>query len=253
MQAEKSLIRKADKLEESRKHYYSLFNKNRDGYVINLGSGELLDPNPAFAKMLGYTVEEVKKLSFWDITPKKWIEWETKVHGKKLLKRGYTDLYEKEYIRKDGTVFPIEVQAFLLNEPADLGSALIGAFVRDITERISAEQNKMELESQLRQLQKNEAIGALAGGIAHDFNNILFPIIGFTELIDDDLSEDSPFKESIDEILTASRRAKELVEQILTFSRQAEQEVKPLKPDLIIKEVMKLIVSTLPKTIEINH
>lgn len=129
-------------LKESRKYYQALFDKNRDGYVINKGSGELLDPNPAFAKMLGYSIEETKQLSFWELTPKKWIEWESHVQGKKLIERGYTDLYEKEYIHRDGTVFPIEVQAFLLNEAKDLESALIGAFVRDITDRKNADETK---------------------------------------------------------------------------------------------------------------
>jgi len=89
--------------------------------------------------MLGYSVEETKKLSFWELTPKKWIEYEADTQGKKLIERGYTDLYEKEYIHRDGTVFPIEVQAFLLNKAKDLDSALISAFVRDITERKKAE------------------------------------------------------------------------------------------------------------------
>ena len=113
-------------------------------------------------------------------------------------------------------------------------------------ERISMEQN-------LRQLQKNEAIGALAGGIAHDFNNILFPIIGFAELLEEDLDEDSPLQESVEEILIGAKRAKELVRQILTFSRQAEQTIKPLKPHVIINEVVKLMQSTIPKTIEIRE
>ncbi len=113
------------------------------------------------------------------------------------------------------------------------------------TERIDMEQN-------LRQLQKNEAIGALAGGIAHDFNNILFPIVGFAELLTDDIPKDSPLRESVDEILIGANRAKDLVKQILTFSRQTEQEIKPLKPHLVIKEVVKLIKATIPATIEIR-
>ncbi len=115
------------------------------------------------------------------------------------------------------------------------------------------ESERIKMEQNLRQLQKNEAIGSLAGGIAHDFNNILFPILGFAEMLEEEIGEDSPLREGINEILTASKRAKELVKQILTFSRQTEQEIKPLKPHLVIKEVVKLMKSTLPKTIEIKQ
>ncbi|MCP3939952.1 MAG: response regulator [Desulfobacteraceae bacterium] len=112
---------------------------------------------------------------------------------------------------------------------------------------------KQSLEKNLRQLQKNEAIGALAGGIAHDFNNILFPIVGFAELLKEDLSKDSPLQENIHEILTGAKRAKNLVKQILTFTRQTEQELKPLRPHLIIKEVIKLIKATIPTSIQIKQ
>lgn len=119
--------------------------------------------------------------------------------------------------------------------------------------RSEYECQRIEMEQNLRQMQKNEAIGALAGGIAHDFNNILFPIVGFAEMLKEDISADSPMMEGISEILTASKRAKELVKQILTFSRQAEQEIVPLKPQLIVKEVIKLIKSTIPTTIAIRQ
>jgi signal transduction histidine kinase/CheY-like chemotaxis protein len=109
-----------------------------------------------------------------------------------------------------------------------------------------------KMETQLLQAQKIEAIGALAGGIAHDFNNILFPIVGFAEMLEEDLPENSDLHKNVGEILTGAKRAKDLVKQILTFSRQSEQEIKPLKPHLIIKEVAKLIRSTIPTSIEIK-
>ncbi|SDU36047.1 PAS domain S-box-containing protein [Desulfobacula phenolica] len=115
-----------------------------------------------------------------------------------------------------------------------------------------AEHERKELEKQLQQLQKVEAIGSLAGGIAHDFNNILFPIIGYAEMLVEDFPQDSQYKESVNEILIGARRAKDLVKQILTFSRQTDQKVRPLKPDLIIKEVIKLIRSTIPTSIKIK-
>ncbi|MCP3926739.1 MAG: ABC transporter substrate-binding protein [Desulfobacterales bacterium] len=115
------------------------------------------------------------------------------------------------------------------------------------------EYERTKMEKNIRQLQKNEAIGILASGIAHDFNNILFPIIGFAEILEEDLPEDSPLLECANEILTGALRAKDLVKQIMTFSKQVELEVRPVAPHIIVKEVTRLIKSTLPSTIEIKQ
>ncbi|TKB06030.1 PAS domain-containing protein [Desulforhopalus sp. IMCC35007] len=115
------------------------------------------------------------------------------------------------------------------------------------------EKERIEMDQRLRQLQKNEAIGSLAGGIAHDFNNILTPIIGYAEFLKDDIPKESPMWESIQQVLLAAHRAKELVKQILTFSRQNEQEVRPLKTNQVIKEVVDLVEATLPSTIKVHH
>ena len=116
--------------------------------------------------------------------------------------------------------------------------------------RYRYELERDSMENQLRQMQRIEAIGTLAGGIAHDFNNILFPLVGFVELLMEDLPAQSPLQESAREVMNASLRAKDLVKQILTFSRQGEQELKPLKLQVVIKEVMKLLRASIPKTVE---
>ncbi|MCP4551812.1 MAG: response regulator, partial [Bacteroidetes bacterium] len=107
------------------------------------------------------------------------------------------------------------------------------------------------LNESLKQSQKMESIGTLAGGIAHDFNNILFPIIGYTEMLLEDIPNDSPFQESLNAIYTGALRAKDLVTQILTFSRQENREMKLLKISPIVEEALKLVRSTIPTTIKI--
>ncbi len=122
----------------------------------------------------------------------------------------------------------------------------------DITERKQSEDEKEKLEAQLQQARKMETIGTLAGGIAHDFNNILFPLIGFAEMLKEDLPSDSPGYQDITEVLHAAFRARDLVKQILAFSRQGDQEIKPIKLQIILKEVVNLLRSTIPKTIDIQ-
>lgn len=129
---------------------------------------------------------------------------------------------------------------------------LIQMSINDITGRKIEEARREKLEDQLRQSQKMESIGTLAGGIAHDFNNILFPVMGFTEMLLEDLSKDDKFSKPLNEILKGCLRAKDLVQQILTFSRQTDKEYKPIRIDLILNEILKLTRSTLPSTIEIQ-
>ncbi|MEE4357510.1 MAG: response regulator [Desulfococcaceae bacterium] len=108
-------------------------------------------------------------------------------------------------------------------------------------------------EARFRHAQKMEALGTLAGGIAHDFNNILFPIIGYTELMMDDVPENGPMHRNLEQILKAAFRAKELVSQILAFGRRGETEKSLLNIRLVVKEALKLLQATLPATIAIQQ
>nr|WP_319575359.1 ATP-binding protein [uncultured Desulfobacter sp.] len=109
------------------------------------------------------------------------------------------------------------------------------------------------LEERIRHYQKMEAIGTLAGGIAHDFNNVLFPIQGYAEMFLEELPKDDPKHEMAQEIFQAASRAKELIEQILTFSRQGKMKNQIVSIQIIVKEALKLLRSTIPKNIVINQ
>ena len=124
---------------------------------------------------------------------------------------------------------------------------------RDMTEQKKVKEEKKKLEAMLHQSQKMEAMGKLAGGIAHDFNNILGAILGFAELVKGKLPPENPSMEMQNQIINAAIRARDLVQQILLFSRQSKQEMKPLQPELVIKEAIKLLRSTIPATIEIKQ
>jgi PAS domain S-box-containing protein len=135
----------------------------------------------------------------------------------------------------------------------DEDETLLGCIIFDITEKIRAQEDKAQLESQLIQSQKMQAIGTLAGGIAHDFNNILAAIFGYVELARLDLNDNQRAEKQLNQVLKAAQRAKELVHQILAFSRKQEQERRPLDLTPLVKESMKLLRATLPTSIEIIH
>jgi CheY-like chemotaxis protein len=123
----------------------------------------------------------------------------------------------------------------------------------EIKERKRAEDKMNRLECQLIQAQKMEAIGTLASGIAHDFNNILLAIMGYAEIALIDTRAGRPREKHLKEALNACGRAKELVNQILTFGRQTETDRKPVQVKTIVKEVIKLLRSSQPATIEIRQ
>ena len=125
---------------------------------------------------------------------------------------------------------------------------IVGSVVvaRDITE-------ERKLQTHLQKAQRMESIGNLAGGIAHDFNNILFPIVGMSELLLEDLPPGSGERENVEEIFKAGKRGSDLVKQILAFSRQTEHKMMPTRIQNVLKEVIKLSRSTIPTYIEIKQ
>jgi len=128
----------------------------------------------------------------------------------------------------------------------------VASLVQNITEQTQFEKEKETLEKQLRQSQKMEAMGTLAGGVAHDFNNILGIILGYADILNTDLALDKHSVEKLKEIIKAGNRAKDLVTQILAFSRQNKKEFIPIHPDLVIKEALKMLRSSIPTTIKIE-
>jgi CheY-like chemotaxis protein len=98
-----------------------------------------------------------------------------------------------------------------------------------------------------------ETIGTLAGGIAHDFNNILTPILGYTDMAREELPEESNLRFDLEQINNAALRGKDLVQQILTFSREVDFEMKPIQIQPIIIEVLNLLKSTFPSSVEIKQ
>ena len=150
-----------------------------------------------------------------------------------------------QHIRKDGAVFELDLTTWTVTDNEG-GILNYVAMVRDIT-------HEQQLENQLRRAQRMEAIGILAGGIAHDFNNALASIITCTELaLDTAEAKGSSLKELLEVVLKSGQRGKELVRQILTFSRQTEQEQQEVKVDLIVKECLKMLRSTLTPSIELR-
>jgi PAS domain S-box-containing protein len=230
-------------LRESEARFKILHNASFGGIAIH-DKGIILDCNKGLSEMTGYSVADLIGMDGLLL-----IAENSRDLVMKNIVSGYEKPYEANGLRKNGEEFPMRLEA--RNIPHQKEKIRTVEF-RDITEQKLTEAERERLQEQLTQAQKMESIGILAGGIAHDFNNILFPIVGHTQMLMEDVPEDSPLRSSLDEIFAGSMRAKDLVKQILTFSRQGSGELQPMKMQIIVSEALKLIRSSIPKSIEIK-
>jgi signal transduction histidine kinase/CheY-like chemotaxis protein len=170
------------------------------------------------------------------------------------LRRQFTERgslgFETRFRRKDGSVFPVDVNSNLF---AFEGNRYSISFIRDLTEKMKHENQKAAMEAHLRQAQRMEALGTLAGGVAHDFNNIIAAIYGYSELAQLRCPEKSKLRNYVEQIATACIRAKNLVQQILTFSRRGITEKRLINISSVVEEALTLIRATFPSTIEIRQ
>jgi len=137
-----------------------------------------------------------------------------------------------------------EIESVAVNRLSDPSVAAIVVNARDITDR-------RKLEDQLRQAQKMEAVGQLAGGIAHDFNNLLTAILGYCNLMRDDMPAENPLRADLDEIHTAGERAASLTRQLLAFSRRQMLQPQIIDINVIVQQLEKLLRRLISEDVEL--
>jgi PAS domain S-box-containing protein len=137
-------------LQVSEERYRRLHQSMWDAFVSVDMTGRILECNDAYCQMLGYEQEELLKLTYMDLTPDRWHAFEARIIQEEVLPLGYSHVYEKEYRRKDGSVFPVELRTNLIRDD-DGRPAAMWAIVRDITERKQAQKELLEANQRLEQ------------------------------------------------------------------------------------------------------
>ena len=146
--------RAEDEIHHFQARYESLYQASRDGYaMVDLG-GAILESNKAFRALIGYSDEEIKTLDFQSITPEKWHAMEQDILDTQVMARGYSDVYEKEYVRKDGCLVPVEIQTYLYRDRRGRAAGR-WVYVRDISERKAAD----DAQQQFRNIVRNTPLG----------------------------------------------------------------------------------------------
>ncbi len=233
-------------LRESKQRFQKVFDDQMDAiFILNSEfPARVVEANQAATAIFGYRqgemIGETVDMLHVDESHRK--AFQTKLYSA-IQKDGHLKDFEFAMKRKSGSVFPSEHSVFELKDDAGARTGWV-SIVRDLTER-------KQIENRLRHAQKMESLGNLAGGIAHDFNNILYPVVGLSELLIEDLPKGSLERENAYEIFKAGKRGGELVRQILAFSRQAEHKTLPVRVQKILKEALKLARASIPSNIEI--
>ncbi len=255
----------AQVLVNSEKKYRRLFETTQDGIMARDFIGQMINCNKAYAKMLGYSKKELKNLAVQNLLPEKWIGPREKIVSK-VLQTGHSILFEREYKRKDGSIFPASVRTWRLT---DGKGKVVGVWsiVRDISEQKERQKNLEQqagllqnlIEERTKQLKESErlaAIGQTAGMVGHDLRNPLQTITGELYLAKIDvqgLSEGeikSNLQESLQTIEEQAVYMDKIVSDLQAFVRPIKIDKAPVNLKGIIDNVISLV--TIPASISVK-
>jgi two-component system, cell cycle sensor histidine kinase and response regulator CckA len=231
-----------EKLKISEEKFSKAFQYSPDAITLcTLANGRFIEANDSFLRLTGFTREEVTgrtapELGIWPY-PKQRDQFVA------LLKRdGKVRDIELRLARKSGEVRTILASAHIVEVD---GAQCAISILRDITDRKA-------LEEQLRQAQKMEAVGRLAGGVAHDFNNLLVGILGYSELLNKKLPDESSLKRMAGEIYAAALRARDLTSRLLALSRRQVLQPKVLDFNAVVRQAGRLLEPSIGEDIRIE-
>ncbi|MGD2069802.1 MAG: response regulator [Gemmatimonadota bacterium] len=228
-------------LRRSTERYQSILRNAVFGIYVSTPEGRLLEANPALADMLGYKDERdllTLPMERFYADPSE----RDRLVRLALDGRG-SNVVDVEWVRADGS--PLHARLYVSRTQDPEGESAFEVLVEDRTER-------RELEEQLRQSQKLEAIGTLAGGVAHDFNNRLTVIQGQAGILLAELDEEDPLRESAEAILESARRGAELTAQLLAFGRRQVSRPSLIDLNEVIREMRGILARLMGESVEIE-
>ena len=235
-------------LRDSEEQYRAIFNASADALVLRDAEYRAVDVNPAYLAITGFGRDEVLQAGRVLTQPDPALrDLHRRQHD--LVLAGQALRFESHGQRKDGATLLLEIHAMPVQyrgQPHVLYAA------RDITERRQAEAQRVELERQLRQAQKMEAIGQLTGGIAHDFNNILTSVVGWLAIAQERAGADGALERPLAQARLAADRARALIAQMLAFARRQRGQRQTLALAPLARRTLGLLRATLPASVTLE-
>ncbi len=245
-------LKKAEKaMHESEERYRMLYESIPDGVVMMDMGGRIQECNPAHMDMLGYNAEEIKHLTYMDFTPERWHRMEEEIIETQTKVRGYSDIYEKEYIKKDGSTFPVALRNWLIRDEEGNPKGM-WAIVQDISERKRAEEELRRYREHQEDLvgeriarleEVNAELETFAYSVSHDLRAPSRAMQGFSRALQEDYEEvlDEKGKDYAERIVSAARRMDNLIKDLLEYSRVTRKEMKleRISLDEVVKEALR--------------
>lgn len=213
------------RLEERESLIRDLFEKSPVGLNLCRMDGLWLESNPAFLRIIGYSREEADGgLTYWQLTPRKY-DADEKRQLELLRQVKHYGPYEKEFIRKDGTLVPVRLNGFIVERD---GEEFIWSLIEDMTEQRALEAKLEEERVRAIQASKLATMGEMAASFAHEINNPLSIISAFSHVLDDAVTKGrtQEAKEAIEAIHSATDRAAKIVRGLRRFARESVREPK---------------------------
>jgi len=222
------------------------------GVGVSAPDRRFLDVNEKLAQILGYRREELIGRDWASITYPDDLARNRTFLDEALSGKIDTYSMDKRYFHRDGGVVYTSISVCCVRRSDGIADHFV-LTVQDVTERHRAEEERRQLERQLRQAQRLEAMGTLAGGIAHDFNNILGAILGYGEMALRGTTKGTRLRRDLDSIMTAGERGRALVERILAFSRSGVGERVAVHAERVVGEALDLLAVKLPPGVDIKR
>jgi two-component system, cell cycle sensor histidine kinase and response regulator CckA len=229
-----------EKLRKELDWHDAIFEGSRDAIFISDGNSMIVDANEAAARMTGYSKNELLRMRGSDLNK------ETDLAKFELIRNhileGEDVLEEATILAKDGRKLDVE---FGHHRILIAGEPYIHTVARDVTPR-------KQLEAQLLQVQKMEAIGALAGGIAHDFNNLLSIVGGYADVMIEEIEPDHPLRRDLAQIMKATQKGAQLTSQLLAFSQKQTLQSEILNLNEIVDDLTPMITRLIGEDISLT-
>jgi two-component system, cell cycle sensor histidine kinase and response regulator CckA len=219
-----------------------------EGLVVVQGD-RIVMANPCALKLFGATAREVAEANWLAYT---WPEDRPIIEQRNHQRLAGIPVSESVSYRlctAAGEPVPVEAHTRLIPWEGGLASLV---FITDLRERVKAEEERARLRDSLQQARRLEAIGLLAGGVAHDFNNMLAAILGYAELLGEELPAGSRRLADLEEIVKAAGRSRDLVSQLLAFARQQTLNLKPLDLGAVVMGIQPLLRRALRENVDLR-